>query len=289
MTQFTAVTIFEQMYRHMMLHAQTCESLLIVSETLFLLGIIQTALFSALRVFALWNQSYALAIPVLILGLVPFGTNLFNYVVYIYYNQTVGGSSSCTTIFPYPQHVRTMLVCLTRSAAIAGDILVLALTWARTFKNWYDGRKLGMDLSVSAYLLRDGTIYFLCLLIINITQLIVVFHWHDDAGTNIVGPFLLVLPPILICRFMINLRSLGSTEPARERSEAMSRSYFSAVSFRVPETALGNIGEALEHEGLSSGSTSSEVLETLAAEEDGIKLSSTVVDGGEPLEISEIP
>lgn len=36
----------------------------------------QRAVFSALRIFAIWNQNYALSLCVLMLGLVPLGTNI---------------------------------------------------------------------------------------------------------------------------------------------------------------------------------------------------------------------
>ncbi|GJE84684.1 hypothetical protein PsYK624_007600 [Phanerochaete sordida] len=82
---------------------------MIISETLFLLADLQVALFLALRVFALWGQNYVLASIVLILEMVPFATNLFNDIVYIYLNVPVGDdSSSCTALFPYSARTQTM-------------------------------------------------------------------------------------------------------------------------------------------------------------------------------------
>ena len=39
---------------------------------------------------------------------------------------------------------------------IAGDALVLLVTWIKTFRQWYQSRELGMRLSVTSCLLRDG-------------------------------------------------------------------------------------------------------------------------------------
>ena len=51
---------------------------------------------------------------------------------------------------------------------------------------------------------------------------------------------------MLVNRFLINLRKLNTTDQLSSNSDAQHFSRFS-VSFRIPESALGNIGEPLEH------------------------------------------
>ncbi|GJE84683.1 hypothetical protein PsYK624_007590 [Phanerochaete sordida] len=132
-----------------------------------------------------------------------------------------------------------------------------------------------MKLSVSGYLLRDGALYFLCLLIVNVTRLVNAVN--GNTASTVLGPLQLVLPPILICRFIINLRSLNCNASPSERTQTQMRSRFSAVGFRVPETILGNIGESLVH-GSSSEAYSSSADEeadlSFAGEVDGIHLGS---------------
>ncbi|EKM53955.1 uncharacterized protein PHACADRAFT_196390 [Phanerochaete carnosa HHB-10118-sp] len=81
----------------------------------------------------------------------------------------------------------------TRCSLIAADIIVLVLTWIKSFEHFKEMRQLNLGLSVSAVLLRDGklislstheqhnscsiipslgTIYFLILLAVNILQLL---------------------------------------------------------------------------------------------------------------------
>ena len=48
------------------------------------------------------------------------------------------------------------MVYVTRSCVIAGDTIVLVLTWQKTFREWNEARRLHMQLSVTTCLLRDG-------------------------------------------------------------------------------------------------------------------------------------
>lgn len=46
---------------------------------------------------------------------------------------------------------------------------------------------------------------------------------------------------------MINLRTLSLADGGGAHTQTQTRSHFSGVGFRVPETLLGNIGESLDH------------------------------------------
>lgn len=48
---------------------------------------------------------------------------------------------------------------------IFNDILVLSLTWAKTFKQFKEARAIGMNTPITMLLLRDGTVYFLSVMI----------------------------------------------------------------------------------------------------------------------------
>ena len=45
---------------------------------------------------------------------------------------------------------------------IIGDALVVGLTWLKTYDQLKIGRKLHMNTSLSMLFLRDGTLYFMC-------------------------------------------------------------------------------------------------------------------------------
>lgn len=48
------------------------------------------------------------------------------------------------------------VVWISRGCSTAADIIVMCATWKTTFKQWREGRKLKMPLSISSCLLRDG-------------------------------------------------------------------------------------------------------------------------------------
>ncbi|EKM48076.1 uncharacterized protein PHACADRAFT_77010, partial [Phanerochaete carnosa HHB-10118-sp] len=53
----------------------SCTPLQILTWVLNLIGFVQIALFSALRVFAIWDRSYVWSLVVFVLSIVPFATN----------------------------------------------------------------------------------------------------------------------------------------------------------------------------------------------------------------------
>ncbi|THG94467.1 hypothetical protein EW026_g7011 [Hermanssonia centrifuga] len=61
----------------------------------------------------------------------------------------------------------------TRIPVIIADILVLALTWRKTFRHRMEAIRVGVQTPLSALLLRDGTVYFFALLAMNIAVVLV--------------------------------------------------------------------------------------------------------------------
>ena len=53
-------------------------------------------------------------------------------------------------------------------------------------------------------------------------------------------------PPVLVNRFIINLRSLNTAGSSQGSSAPRHWSRFSAPNFRIPDSFLGNIGEELQ-------------------------------------------
>ena len=51
---------------------------------------------------------------------------------------------------------------MTRGSTVTADLVVLVLTWIKTFRNWSEARRLGIELTVSECLLRDGE--YLCII-----------------------------------------------------------------------------------------------------------------------------
>ncbi|EKM56281.1 uncharacterized protein PHACADRAFT_207561 [Phanerochaete carnosa HHB-10118-sp] len=137
----------------------------------------------------------------------------------------------------------SLVIILTRGSLLASDVIVLALTWVRSYKQFQQTRRLRLGPSIVTVLLRDGTIYFVALLGVNIYQLLT----FQSSSTNglYAESFIESMPPVLVQRFMLNLRQLShaSDEISSGNEHSSSRS----VNFRLPSDFLGNIGESLDH------------------------------------------
>ncbi|KIP01281.1 hypothetical protein PHLGIDRAFT_17304 [Phlebiopsis gigantea 11061_1 CR5-6] len=187
---------------HAGLRPLTCTIIQRASEASTILTYIAAAIFASLRIYALWGRSVPLAVLVFGLSLVPAFTTV------IYY---IGERPSryhlpryiwrCEVTPPMPLDFHTELTRVTRVTAIAADLLVICLTWAKTFSTARTFYLIFHKMSIAGIMMRDGTIYFLIMLILNITQLVVVRSYC-------ISQFIYTLTPILISRFMLNLRSL---------------------------------------------------------------------------------
>ncbi|EKM56360.1 uncharacterized protein PHACADRAFT_207614 [Phanerochaete carnosa HHB-10118-sp] len=215
-----------------------CAPLFIVNTLAFLALTAVIAVFSALRVYALWHGSriqYIFPAIVLMLGLVPVGTNIFGWVHTVAAFLDNPPFTSCEFYINVPPKLN--------SDVIAADVLVLVLTWTKSFKQFQDMRRLKLGTSISAVLLRDGTVYFITLLATNTLQLLT--YSSASFHGSFAEVFIQLMPAILVQRFMLNLRQLGHT--SGEISSDPEPSSRLSMNFRVPSDFLGNIGEPLDY------------------------------------------
>jgi hypothetical protein len=176
--------------------------------------------FSALRVFALWNHNYIWSLLTLTLGVVPIMANIVciflpdfsarilkanfyitltvlkhknNYYIHhrlrkleqrspqyrynvsllrvstwitVQFNWVIGVrayklNSSVTHVLN-STNFATVVGYLSRCSSMLSEIIVVAVTWAKTYRQWRDSQSINMPPSLSILLLRDGEIYNLC-------------------------------------------------------------------------------------------------------------------------------
>ncbi|GJE88357.1 hypothetical protein PsYK624_044400 [Phanerochaete sordida] len=202
-----------------------------------------TAIFSALRVYAIWHESNSnriLAGIVFMLLAVPVATNLFALSRTIY---VLGPGPSDT----YKVCSQIINVSPIDNEIIAANTLVLVLTWIKSFRQYYEMRQLRVGASVTAILLRDGTVHFLALLFLSVLKLLA---FTPGVGLLVFEEILLgtlwnPMPLLLVQRFILNLRQLNpENQTSAEILQGPSRLSF---SFRMPSNLIGNIGEDLDH------------------------------------------
>ncbi|EKM54310.1 uncharacterized protein PHACADRAFT_258091 [Phanerochaete carnosa HHB-10118-sp] len=143
-----------------------------------------------------------------------------------------------------------VVLYVSRGSSIVADTIVLVLTWIKTFGHWRDVRRANIGVSLTTCLLRDGTIYFIALLVINIAQPLTYNFSADLSPVGVfvaspVGAFVAVLPPVLINRFMINLRTVESEVPDCSVSVTDWQQGQSTLQFERSMNRLGNIGGPL--------------------------------------------
>ncbi|KAJ3554875.1 hypothetical protein NM688_g2883 [Phlebia brevispora] len=195
------------------------------------------------RVFAMLDRAYITAGCVLLLGVAPAAIHLYQYshVFYYYVDDPVLGSSC------YSQALLSPSVAFHSSLAavvstIAADVIAIVTTWIKTYRNVRQATSIGMNASFSETLLRYGTMYFVILCVVHLVDLLITLL-PAFQETDPVNAFAAILPNVIVCRFLINLRQVNS----REASDIARLSQFSAPNFRVPTLPdiFGNLGEPL--------------------------------------------
>ncbi|KAJ3549533.1 hypothetical protein NM688_g5166 [Phlebia brevispora] len=273
--------------------------------------VVVAALFSALRVFALSGGNAYLSGVVLLLGLIPFATNTFviSHLTYSYVDDPILGSI-CANMYIMPASVQlsckisipaqemnlmtlTLLIVsiVTRASAIIMDMMVLAVTWMKTYNHVKEAWSLGLPVGYSETLLQDGSIYFVALLLFNVAQLLIdVVPALESTGFTPLAVYCEVMPSILISRFIINLRRVqGIDVPDQDNSRAHRLSQFSAPNFRMPtlQSVMDNMGEPLHHDVLAESAGWEDDGELISRAEDVASVNPTMREYGSGLPNAE--
>ncbi|KAJ3489253.1 hypothetical protein NLI96_g2240 [Meripilus lineatus] len=125
-----------------------------------------------------------------------------------------------------------------RAHAIFYDALVLVLTWIKTIWIKRTCLKLGVKASLTTLLLRDGTIYFLLLLMLNVCNVVAIRFGRFGALPAITE----VITSILISRFIINLREVYICGDRDNTTLPISTKF---TSVRFADNIVGNLGAPL--------------------------------------------
>ncbi|KZT06063.1 uncharacterized protein LAESUDRAFT_759600 [Laetiporus sulphureus 93-53] len=175
--------------------------------------------FSALRVFAVGHRNFQIASITLVLSLVPVGTNLFSDVRASFSTIDVPGFGiACNAGSDISATTSTII----KKEAVA----------------------VNMKASIVTLLLRDGTIYFAVLLVLNVAHLVLSLTNVFLDITFFVTSF--VLSSIIISRFLLNLRQVSSTDDeSLDGGPSFVRSSPSTVRFPA---FVGSMGAPLDHE-----------------------------------------
>ncbi|EMD33510.1 hypothetical protein CERSUDRAFT_98613 [Gelatoporia subvermispora B] len=193
-----------------------CEVVEIFSSVFQLMYFVIWAAFSSLRVYAVTHRSWKPALLTLLLGLVPFATNIVGIIAQ---TQKPGETPTCS---------------------IASDFVVLITTLMNTYTIKRDADRANIKAPIATLLFRDGTLYFLCFLLLNIMH--VILYATNTFTTALV--LLLPLMSIVISRFLLNLHDAHQSLSRNTTTDTMQLSFVDPSS--LPEF-LVSMGAPLQH------------------------------------------
>ncbi|KAJ3885566.1 hypothetical protein GG344DRAFT_70425 [Lentinula edodes] len=130
--------------------------------------------------------------------------------------------------------------------ALGYDIFIFILTAIKTVQHSLEMQRLNQS-SITQVIIRDGTLYFLLMLVVAI--ILAIFNVVSLKSGNFnnfegfVAPFFDILPNLLISRLMLNLRTYS--EPGNTTISQGQQTRVSSLNF-ASNQMLGNIGAPLD-------------------------------------------
>ncbi|OSD02256.1 hypothetical protein PYCCODRAFT_1425384 [Trametes coccinea BRFM310] len=156
--------------------------------------------FSTLRVYALSGRDLRVAALVCLLMVGPIAANAYNIPLQKPDNMPP----------PFNCEVDNAVTLATHNklTSIAGDAIVIGVTWWKTYRLKKAADAARIKTSIVNLLLRDGTIYFATMLVLNVLHILINFV----EQVSFMGDIADVLTSILVSRFIMNLRDLDAKD-----------------------------------------------------------------------------
>ncbi|EPT04764.1 hypothetical protein FOMPIDRAFT_1045454 [Fomitopsis schrenkii] len=178
----------------------------IVLVSLQMLAYALWAVVSAIRVHALTRGFWPLSLLTLALALVPLVADMWLLSTITWSIVNIGFLAACGESSPISVRLNTICV-------MASDLIVLIVTlYYVSPRPWV--RAVSPSGSLSRVLLRNGTVYFCVLAIVNLLEIIL----YVTSTTNFVNLFVAPISTIVISRFLLDIRAAAyrtdsTTEP----------------------------------------------------------------------------
>ncbi|EJF60686.1 hypothetical protein DICSQDRAFT_137227 [Dichomitus squalens LYAD-421 SS1] len=251
---------------------------------MLLLNYLAFAAFTTLRVYAVWGRDWK---PLLLVVPLTLAKPVLQIYEATHYSPVQAGAPfGCLLGWTISDALLTKVTIIAQATTIAAEAILIGLTWMKTFGINRDSLRLGVRTPLATLLLRDGTAYFIILLLLEIVTL-VTSNIGSQLTVWMVWPyFSQVFTVIFLSRFMLDLRGLyfadraprvhgGPSAPAGAESTFSVK--MSDIHFNISRI-VGNMGATLSHpdntssiSSDASGFASTLDVESRAAHVDGIK------------------
>ncbi|KAH9848930.1 hypothetical protein C2E23DRAFT_842165 [Lenzites betulinus] len=214
---------------------ESCIAIIRLGEVLEMTPYIVWASFSAMRTHALVARTWTLSLAVFILLCVPVVTNIYFFTQSI--PEVFDRPVQCLYIDQFPTDVYIPVLLFTRISAILGDAIVIVVIWCTTFRGWRAAVAANMKVSLAQMIIRDGSIYFVVLLTLNVLHIISAI---TTVFSGSIAYFEEPLIAIIISRVMLNLRGVDQEIHNAQDGDAN----FSELEFNL--RSLGGVAEAVQ-------------------------------------------
>ncbi|KAI0659997.1 hypothetical protein C8Q70DRAFT_1053251 [Cubamyces menziesii] len=156
--------------------------------------------FSTMRVYAISGRDWRIASVVCLLMIGPIASNVYN----------IPFEKPDNMPPPYNCQFDNALTLQTHNIIplIAGDAIVLIVTWWKTYRLKKAADEARVKMSIVDMLLRDGTMYFGTMVVLNVLHIMV----NYVVKVSFLGDVVDVLTSILVSRFIMNLRNIDAKD-----------------------------------------------------------------------------
>ncbi|RPD73086.1 hypothetical protein L226DRAFT_536590 [Lentinus tigrinus ALCF2SS1-7] len=248
LTRYLALlTIFMGMLEYVPTTDSSCTMVVKAQAAFEYMQYLPWAVFSGLRVFALSDQNWLLSGLVMLLSLVPFGINVGQYA----YGLTgeVDPLFGCSAVLPITDKFARKITISSRTCLIASDALVIAITWFAMLRcRDRFGEMTWHSTSLTTILARDGTIYFILLLILNtlhLTFTMLSIHAAFEP-LSYFSDFTEPVTTVLISRFLLDLQSANQRALKVDSDDPL---YLDTMTFsrsaNIESRVVGSLGASL--------------------------------------------
>lgn len=199
----------------------------------------------ALRTFVIYERSWSI---LAFLGIIGVARTVCRALRDLVYNQPGSsepifpgcGVSPIDPLFTRFDEANNFLI-------LGFDTLVFLLTVAKTVKQVRTIHQLGIKQGLSYHLLRDGTIYYLPLVLCTIAEVCSDMIADSANFSDIISPFVTVLQNVLVNRLVLSLRQVDKNTPGNSTfSSSVAHGAAAEGTFAfAANSILGNIGASL--------------------------------------------
>ncbi|PCH36224.1 hypothetical protein WOLCODRAFT_166763, partial [Wolfiporia cocos MD-104 SS10] len=234
----------------------SCEALMILqgAASTFLFAV--AAVFSALRVYAISGRKWHITLIVLLTSLVPVATAIRSLAVILYgVVLRVDDLIICGYESSGSASVATRSAIATFTCVIASELIVIGVTFSPVFLVTNSFVKIKLQSSIVTVLLKDGALYFVALLLLNVLLLLGNMAPNAyGAFAGYVEAFLPSLGNIIISRFIFNLRDITTAQNDSRRLShgpaidcTVSSRAQASESIQFSSKIIANIGAPLNY------------------------------------------